>query len=182
MELADIGRIARPVSSRPLDTDSPALEVLTDFNEQAPMMLEQSTPLDRAIDLMKRTHVKLKLVIDSDEAFRGVISLADLLSVKVLRASQATGLGRHELTVANVMIPRSALHAVDYRELEGARIGDLLSTMKNFGERYVLVVDSEDRSIRGMVAASDIARGLHMPIQIGERANTFSDIYAAVRA
>ena len=182
MALADIGLIERPDHSQPLTTDSPALDVLTDFREQQPLMLEQSTPLDEAIELMKRTHEKLKLVIDASETFRGVISLADLLSVKVMRASQVTGLGRRDLTVADVMTPRAALHAVDFRELKSARIGDLLSTMKDFGDRYVLVVDSQLCSIRGMVAASDIARGLHIPVQIGERANTFSDIYNAVRA
>lgn len=180
--LSDIGRIERPDRSRALTPDSPAMAVFTDFREQPPLLLEQSTPLEEAIELMKRTHEKLKLVIDSEETFRGLITLADLLSMKVMRASQATGLSRRELSVAEVMVPRSALHAVNYEDLAAARIGDLLSTMRDYGDRFVLVVDREARSIRGILSAGDIARGLHIPVQIGERANTFSDIYLAVRA
>ncbi len=179
--LADIGLIERPDQSDPLTTDSPALAVLTDFTEQQPLMLEQSTPLDEAIALMKRTHARLKLVIDAKETFRGIISLADLLSLKVMRASQDTGLGRNDLVVGDIMTPRSSLHAVDYSDLARARIGDLLATMKDFGDHYVLVVDGARRSIRGIVSANDISHGLHIPIQIGERANSFSDIYRAVR-
>ncbi|TGD73031.1 CBS domain-containing protein [Mangrovimicrobium sediminis] len=179
--LADIGLIERPDRADPLTTDSPALAVLTDFTEQQPLMLEQSTPLDEAIALMKRTHARLKLVIDARETFRGIISLADLLSLKVMRASQDTGLGRNDLVVGDIMTPRSSLHAVDYGDLARARIGDLLATMQDFGDHYVLVVDGERRSVRGIVAANDISRGLHIPVQIGERANSFSDIYRAVR-
>lgn len=179
--LTQFDTIERPDHSRALTLDYPALEVFTDFRVQQPLMLEQTTPLEEAIELMKRTHEKLKLVIDAGETFRGVISLADLLSVKVLRASQATGLHRRDLTVAEVMTPREALHAVDYRDLAGARIGDLLTTMKNVGDSYILVVESDRRSIRGVLAASDIARGLQIPLHIGARANTFSDIYRVAR-
>ncbi|MFV8819052.1 CBS domain-containing protein [Haliea sp. E17] len=181
VSLKHVDRIERPDYSEPLTTESSALEVLLDFREQQPMMLESSTPLNEAIELMKRTHEKVKLVIDSEETFRGVISLADLLSVKVMKASQSTGMHHHELTVGDVMIPRNTLRAVEYTELCSARVGDLLSTMKNYGDRFVLVVDGKTNSLRGLIGSGAIARGLRIPILIGERANTFSDIYHAVR-
>ena len=179
--LLDTGAIEKPEHREALDLDSPALEILTDFREHYPLMLEQSTPVDEAIEVMKRTHVKLKLVIDTMEVFQGVISLADLQSIKVGEAAHTVGVSRKELTVRQVMTPRDALHAVEYSVLTSARIGDLLETMKGFGDQHLLVVDSAKCCIRGMISAAQIARGLHIPIKISERASSFSQIYRAVR-
>lgn len=180
--LGDVNAVESPQQATPLTADSQALDVFTDFREQRPTMLESATPVAQAIELMKRTHEKLKLVVDADERFRGIISLADLLSVKVMQASQSTGLPRHELSVAEVMTPRQSLRAVDFQSLRQSRIGDLLVTMKNHGDRYVLVVDGEPGALRGLIASSDIARGIEMLVDIRERANSFSDIYKAIRA
>ncbi len=182
VKLDGVATIERPAQGSALSGNSPALEVFADFHKRPPTLLEGSTPVGEAIELMRRTHEKFKLVIDAGESFRGVITLADLLSVKVMKASLSTGLQHSELTVADVMIPRSALRAVDYRELCAARVGDLLATMRNFGDRFIMVVDGDRRSLRGLVSSSEIAQGLQVPIAIGERANSFSDIYQAVRA
>ena len=182
LSLAGISTIERPTDNEHLNLNSPSYEVFTDFNQHIPLMLEQSTSVNDAIALMKRTHVKLKLVIDSRESFRGVISLADLLSVRVMRAAQETGLSRNDLTVAQVMTRREALHAININDLASSRIGDLLATMKNFGDQHVLVVDPGKGSIRGMISASDIARRLHIPVSINARANSFSEVEQAIRA
>ena len=182
LSLADISTIERPTDNEHLNLKSPAYKVFTDFNQHIPLVLEQSTSVNDAIALMKRTHVKLKLVIDSRESFRGVISLTDLLSVRVMRAAQETGLSRNDLTVAQVMTRREALHAININDLASSRIGDLLATMKNFGDQHVLVVDPGKGSIRGMISASDIARRLHIPVSINARANSFSEVYQAIRA
>jgi CBS domain containing-hemolysin-like protein len=129
---------------------------------------------------MKRTHVKLKLVIDSNESFRGVITLGDLMSAKVVQAMEESGLSRFELTVKQVMTPKSALHAIDIRDFELASVGDIVSTMKKYGDQHVLVVDPKRASIRGIVSANEIARRMHAPVIIAERANSFSDIFKAV--
>lgn len=127
--------IERPEHEREHDPDSPATDVLTDFLLARPLMIEQSTPLSTAREMMKRAHVRLKLVIDRDENFKGLISLQDLLSVRVMQATERTGLNLAELTVADVMTPRARLHAIDIRDIQHAAIGDLLVTMKSFGDQ-----------------------------------------------
>lgn len=178
---ANIESIERPHQSETLTLDSPATEVFTDFLQTTPLMLEQSTPVDEAIELMRRSHVKQKLVIDAGESFRGVITLADLLSVKVARACETTGLQRKDLTVADVMTHRSELHGIDVKALRSTRIGDVLATMESFGDEHVLVIDSTTDSVRGIISSTDIARALHNPVKIASRANSFADICKAVR-
>lgn len=179
--LENIEQIDHPEQDHTMDLDSSALSVFTDFRKQAPLMLEQGTSIDEAIETMRRTHVKLKLVIDASESFRGVISMADLLSSRVTRASEETGLKRKDLTVAHVMTRKHQLHAVDLQTLKSARVGDVLATMESFGDQYVLVTDRNTGSLRGIVSATGIARGLHVPVSISARANSFAEIYRAVR-
>jgi CBS domain containing-hemolysin-like protein len=180
LSTASIIEIQQPADIVVPTLHSPAAEVFTDFTRQNPLMLEQTTTIADAREMMKRTHVKLKLVIDSNEAFQGVITLEDLMSAKVVQAMEKTGLSRFELTVKQVMTPRSALHAIDIRDFELASIGDIVATMQKYGDQHVLVVDMKRGSIRGIVSANDIARRMHVPIIINERANSFSDICRAV--
>jgi CBS domain-containing protein len=179
--LAAISRIEKPEVSVPVTVHSPATEVFTDFSVQQPFVLEHSTSIDEAEALMKKTHVRLKLVVDARDAFKGVVSLADLLSVKVMQAVKRTGLERSELTVESVMTKKDGMLAIDITSLKAARIGDLLLTMQSFGDQHVLVVDGAGGSIRGLVSASDIARRLNVPVTISERAHSFAQIYQAVR-
>ena len=174
--------IDRPDQDKQLTLDSPAREVFTDFRQDSPLMLEQSTTVNAAIDMMHRSHVKQKLVIDANESFRGVITLADLMSVKVAQASEATGLQRDDLTIADVMTRRSRLQAIDVKSVRTAKIGDILATLESLGDQHVLVIDRETESVRGIISATDIARALHDPIKINKRANSFAEIVNAIRA
>ena len=182
LPVTDFEEIESPEDGREHDANSPATDVLTDFLRARPLMIEQNTDLETAREMMKRAHVRLKLVIDRHEHFKGLISLLDLLSVRVMQAAERTGLRPAELTVADVMTPRARLHAIDIRQIEHATIGDLLLTMQSYGDQHVLVVDSARQRIRGIVSSSDIARILHVPVDIAERACSFAEIYAAVRA
>ena len=179
--LANVHNILCPARNKSIDLHSPALEVFTDFNTTWPLMIEQGTGIEAAREAMKRTHVRLHLVIDQDEHFKGIITLSDLLSVKVMRARVRTGLGVDDLGVVDVMTRREALHAIEYKLFCNARVGDILATMETYGHQHALVVDSEHDQVRGIVSSSDIARALHVPVNINERATSFSDIYQAMR-
>lgn len=181
--LGQVEEIQRPLTDdREVSLNSSAREVFTDFTLEPPFMLEESTPVNQAIEMMQREHVRRKLVIDSKERLRGVVSLADLMSSKVIRAIEATGLKRDDLTIASVMVHKDSLQGIELKEFEHARIGDLLRTMKQFGEEHLLVVDGTHQRLCGIVSTTDIARKLHQAVTIDERATTFSEIYSSIRA
>lgn len=172
--------IQRPSDVNELTLRSPALEVLTDFTRQQPLMLEQSTSIDDAREIMRRTHTRMFLVIDAQESFRGVISLDDLLSEKVMKKMGVSRLQRHELTVEFVMTPRNRLQTIDLKLFQMATVGDVLARMHKYGERHLIVAETQTASIRGVVSAHSIARRMHSPVVINERALLFSDIYDAI--
>ncbi len=181
--LGKIEDIQRPIAGdAEVGLDSSAREVFTDFNLEHPFMLEESTTVNNAIEMMQREHVRRKLVIDRNERLRGVVSLSDLMSAKVIKALEATGLKRDDLTIASVMVHKDTLQAVELKEFEHARIGDVLMTMKQFGEEHLLVVDAANDRLCGIVSTTDIARKLHQAVTIDERATTFSEIYKSIRA
>ena len=172
--------IQRPSTLSELTLQSPALEVLTDFTRQQPMILEQYTSIDDAQEIMRRTHTKMFLVIDAQESFRGLISLDDLVSEKVMTKMGVSRLRRDELTVEFVMTPRNRLHAIDCKIFQMATIGDVLARMQKYGEQHMIVVETRSESVRGVVSAHGIARRMHTPVVINERAVLFSDIYNAM--
>ena len=180
--LFDIDKIQRPEEQEDINLDSSAFEVFTDFRIELPFMLEQSVSIGDATLMLQRAHVRRKLVIDANEQFRGVISLADLLSSKVMRTIESTGLKREDMTIGDVMIRKEDLQAIEFKEFQHAKIGDILMIMKQFGEEHVLVIECENRSIRGIVSSTDIARKLHQTVNIEERANSFSEIYQVLRS
>lgn len=172
--------IQRPSTISELTLQSPAIEVLTDFTQQQPLILEQNTSIDDAREIMRRTHTKMFLVVDAQEYFRGVISMDDLVSEKVMTKMGVSRLRRDELTVEFVMTPRNRLHAIDFKVFQMATIGDVLERMQKYGEQQMIVVESRSESIRGIVSAHGIARRMHTPVVINERATLFSDIYKAM--
>jgi len=172
--------IQRPSTLSELTLQSRAIEVLTDFTRQQPMILEQNTSINDAREIMRRTHTKMFLVVDAQESFRGVISLDDLVSEKVMTKMDVSQLRGDELTVEFVMTPRNRLHAIDFKVFQLATIGDVLARMHKYGEQHMIVVDTRSESVRGIVSAHGIARRMHTPVVINERAVLFSDICKAM--
>ncbi len=180
-EMGQVNDIQRAVDHVELNMDSPALAVFTDFEVQRPLMLEQSVPVDEALDMMRKSHVKLKIVIDQDEHFKGVISVTDLSSSKVMSVAVEDQISRDQVTVKSVMTDKDALHAIDIEDFRHASIGDVMTTMQHFGEQHTLVVDFERQCLVGIVSAADIARRLHIDLPVTERATSFADIYRTVK-
>lgn len=174
-DVNNIDHLITPLESFEITLDSPALDIFTDFQKTDPLVIEDSLDVVTAEDLMKKTHVRLKLVLNGEE-FVGTLAYGDLIGEKMMALSHHTP--RNQILVSDVMTPRSQLKAIAFNDLKRAKIRDVLETLKNEGKQHFLVVE-EERYIRGILSASDIARRLHVPIDI-TRVSTFIDIYKAL--
>ncbi|MEP0074011.1 MAG: CBS domain-containing protein, partial [Marinomonas sp.] len=67
-----------PAVSEDITIYSPALSVFTDFDKAGPRVIEANTRADVLVKLMKKEHVRMKIVVDEDNHFVGIISLEDL--------------------------------------------------------------------------------------------------------
>lgn len=159
--------------------ETPAIAVATDFKIKRPALLEGDVSIDQALAIMRKSHVRSVLVIDGNEHFLGLLTLADLESRKVLSTAEAMNLKRADLTAADLMTPKQKLFGMPYVEIVRARIGDLLKTLNSLGTQHVLLTDDEQH-IRGIISATEVARMLHVDIDITAKATSFAQIYDVV--
>jgi CBS domain containing-hemolysin-like protein len=158
-----------------IDLKSPALAIFTDFKAYKPPVVESDV---KALDLehwMRVEHVRLKIVVDRHDHFRGVIGLDDLSERQFLKRL-TKGVRREDLPVTDFMQPKSHLKAFDFAELEHATVADVVAALKDSGMKYCLVIDREQHEIRGIIISNDIAARLQLPLEMF-RGHAFSDIY-----
>jgi len=175
LSLRDYTKLSTPEIDN-LSLESPAINVVTNFESTRPLALELDVGINDALLMMKKAHVRSVIVMDGAEKFRGIISVSDLESRKVLSTAQSQGLRRDDLTIGDVMTPSEKLAGLSMQQISGSCIGDILKTLQDVGSQHMLVVKPEDRQIGGIISASDIARKLHIPVAITERATSFREI------
>ena len=174
-----VAHMVQPDEFNDLDISSPAIEFFTDFKKHRPITIAGSILATGVEQLMLKAHVRMKLVVDSDNEFIGTISTEDLSEQKFM-IRVANGERLNEITVSDMMCSRQSILALDIEHLERSNISDIIETLQRSGQQHCLVVDRSHDHIRGLISASDIARRLHMPIKI-ERVPTFVDIFRSVR-
>jgi hypothetical protein len=133
-------------------------------------------------------------VIDVRDTVLGVLTATDVLGEKAMRVSVERGAKRSELIVADLMTPAERVEVIALEDLQAARVGHLLETLRRAGRQHALVVDHDSAAgaaplappvrramVRGIVSLSQLARqlGLLLP-QAGEVARTFAEIEAAL--
>jgi len=190
---AGFRRPTQPPSGR-VSLESPALEVMTDLARTTPATIRPQAPLAGANQFMITRGVRLLLVVDDLEIVLGVITANDLLGERPMLAATGRGVWRDELTVADVMTPVERVEVIELAEVERARVGHVLETLRRAGRQHVLVVDfdvlpprrpldagAKRAMVRGIFSISQIARQLGVSVPAGgEVALTFSEIEAAL--
>jgi hypothetical protein len=175
--------------------EAPAVQVMTDLSRVTPGTIRPQAPLAGANQFMITRGVRLLLVTDEQENVLGVITASDILSERPMRTAIERGLRRDELTVADVMTPAERVEVIDYADVQAARVGHVLETLRRAGRQHALVVDSDERParrplepptrrtmVRGIFSISQVARQLGVAVEPGaEVARTFSEIESAIK-
>jgi CBS domain-containing protein len=191
---AGFRRPVQPPAAR-VSAESPAVHVMTDLSRVAPATIRPQAPLAGANQFMITRGVRLLLVIDDHENVLGLITATDILSEKPMRAAIDRGVRRDELTVADVMTPAEVVEVIALADVEGARVGHVLETLRRAGRQHALVVDYDEipsgrpltppghrTMVRGIFSISQIARQLGVAVPAaGEVARTFSEIESAIK-
>ena len=174
-----IDHIVTPENYEHLTLDSSAVEIFTDFREFHPLVVDSDTKAVEAKFLMEKSHVNLKIVLNSEMRLCGVVGLDDL-SEQRLVTEVSKGKTREDILVTDIMLPRADMMAFDYHEVRRSSVQHILSTLKHNNLQYCLVVDHEAHEIRGIISANEIARKLNIPLLMNPPAGTFSEIFSAL--
>ncbi|GIU17186.1 hypothetical protein TUM4261_36510 [Shewanella sp. c952] len=158
--------------------DSPALDVFTDFDVARPIVVDASTSALETGEIMEKTHANMRLVVDKNDKFLGVITLHELSELNMLLTAKKLNHTIEELLVTDVMVNREDLQAFDYEQITTAKVSDIVRILKENSLHHMLVIDHQQHHIRGLIAASDLAKKLSMPIEIHQRPS-FSQIFSS---
>jgi CBS domain-containing protein len=195
-ELGDGAGFRRPTqlhASR-VDLESPAIGAMTDLARASPATIRPQAPIGGANQFMIARGVRLLLVVDDHENVLGVLTATDILGERGMQVAIERRTKRDELNVADLMTPASGVEVLALSDVEGARVGHVLETLRRSGRQHALVVDQEvipargalDKPlrramVRGIFSLSQIARQLGVAVQTGgEVARTFSEIESAL--
>jgi CBS-domain-containing membrane protein len=161
--------------------EDPAPNVMTDFKWVTAIIILSGDSVEEAHRRMIQRGVRLLLVVDQNRQVVGVITATDILGEKPMQAVSQRGIRREELVVRDVMTPQERLEVMDIADVRAARVGHIVSTLRQSGRQHALVVerDSARRAlVRGVFSATQIARQLGVAIPTSEIALTFSEIEA----
>lgn len=156
--------------------DSSALEIFTDFDVSRPIIVDASTSAVETAKIMEKTHAYMRLVVDKHDKFLGIITQQELSHHNLLLTAKKLTLTIDELLVTEVMVPREDLQAFDYHQIATAKVSDIVRLLQENSLHHMLVIDQDLHHIRGLIAASDLARKLNQPIEIHKRPS-FSQIF-----
>ena len=190
---AGFRRPTQPHASR-VDLESPAIAAMTDLARASPATIRPQAPIGGANQFMIARGVRLLLVVDDHENVLGVLTATDILGERGMQVAIERRTKRDELNVADLMTPASGVEVLALSDVEGARVGHVLETLRRSGRQHALVVDQEvipargalDKPlrramVRGIFSLSQIARQLGVAVQTGgEVARTFSEIESAL--
>lgn len=182
--LEGVNHIVNPSHlSQPGNLRSPAMDVMTDFEQVSPVQINDGASLDDANEYMKSQHVRLLFATDADGQLSGIISAADIAGDKPLSTMEQSGISRDEIQVRHIMLKRIHIQALTYEQIKGAKIGDVMLTLKGSGDQHVLIIDESlagVKRVRGIISASDISRYLRIGFDVMYQAKSFADIERVV--
>lgn len=158
---------------------SPALDIFTDFSKVAPMVIESDCLAIEIREIMKKEHVRMKIVVDTHNLFLGLLPLSCLTDENINRKIINDGFTKDNLYVKHCMLEKSQLQSLDYHELTTATIGDVIESLKHIGNRHCIVVEHDNHHIRGIISAGDISRALNIEVSTGT-GSTFLDVFNAI--
>lgn len=163
----------------------PASLVLTDFKVVTAYTIFPLETIEDARAKMIHRGVRMLLVVDDQNQILGLITANDLSSERPMQVVQTQGIRHSDVMVKDIMTPREKLEVLCMENLVGARVGNILATLRAHGRQHALVVErSDDRSqiLRGMFSATLIARLLGTQLDHAGVGRTFAEISAELAA
>lgn len=169
-----------PSPTAAVTLDSPALDVMTDLTQVRAATTHPTTTLRQAEQIMIHQGVRMLFVVSEMPSLEGLVTTTDLYGDRPMRAVQQRNLRHEDLCVTDVMTPLSMLDAIDYRLLKGARVSNLIATLRKHGRNHLLVIESAcgqiPERVRGVISRAQIERQLGSVVEVPEFAHSFAEM------
>ncbi|MCW8829817.1 MAG: CBS domain-containing protein [Gammaproteobacteria bacterium] len=165
--------------------DSPATDVMTDFTKVSAITMGPCATIEAAEQRMIASSVRLLLVTDQANAILGIITSTDLQGDRPVKYLQEVGGKREDIYLRDIMTPADRIEVLYMVDVENARVGHIVETLKRVGRQHALVIDLDDdrqQVVRGLFSTKQISKQLGINIDPTEVAKTFAELEAALTA
>jgi len=182
-------RLQAPTPELRVRANSPATDVMTDLSRVPAVTIPATATVDEAHRSMIEQRVRALFVVDDARDILGILTSTDVLGEKPIQIAHRRGVLHVDVVVREVMTPADLLEALELRDVQQARVGDIVETLKASGRQHALVIESSAaqassvHTVRGMFSLTQIARQLGLPPHVRhDVARTFAEIEAAIGA
>ena len=179
-------KLALPATAQPVRLDSPAIVVMTDLRRIDAASIDEAASIDAANRTMMNRRVRALFVVDDTRQILGIVTATDILGERPIQFAQSRGIRHGEVSVRDIMTTADRLELLDIRDIERARVGDLVATLRVAGRQHALAVETRpdathQKTVCGIFSLTQIARQLGIPPQqTHDIARTFAEIEAAI--
>ncbi len=162
--------------------DDPAIHVMTDLRKIPAVTLIENATLDQANNRMIARGVRLLFVMNCHFQIVGLVTATDLLGEKPMQFIQKNGGTRFDIMVRDIMTPQDRLEVLDMKDVEGAKVGHVVATLRKSGRQHALVVENIEgqQYVRGLFSTSQLSRQLGQELHGVQPAQTFAEIKASL--
>jgi len=165
--------------ARRVTLEDPASEVMTDFRRVRAITVPATMSMDYAFERMRTNHIHLLLVSDERNAVLGLITSTDIEGERPLIQMALLGMRREQLSVADIMTPREEIEVIEMEDVERARVGHVVATLKAVGRQHAKVIARDEYGapiVRGLFAVSQLNRQLGESIATTAIARSFAEV------
>lgn len=178
-------RVASPAPPKSVTLTSPAIDVMTDLRYIPAAVIELHMTMEVANTYMMQRGVRSLLVLNQEDILVGIITATDILGEKPLRFIQERRVRHNEILVSDIMTPLDQLEAVSIRNVEHARVGDVIASLLDTGRQHAWVIENGadgKPAVCGIFSLTQIEKQLGVAIPSMEVAKTFTEIEAMLIA
>jgi CBS domain-containing protein len=149
------------------DPCDPALTVMTDFRERAPVSVAHTAMIDDALEHMKHTGVRCAFAIDAQTSVvLGLVTAYDIAGEKPMQYMLSRALRQRAVLVRDIMQEISSCRVADIKQIESATVGAVSNMFIGNRLTHVPVVETGEtgeQRLRGLLSAAKVKRLLSRP-------------------
>ncbi len=167
---------------RSVDSDSPALKVMTDLSQSRLVTVRAGAGLDEALDLMIRAGVRMLMVIDDRQRIVGLVTSRDINGEKPIHFASEQRVTRDTIQIADIMTAKSHMEVLQFADVERAHVGDIIQTLRESARQHAVVVQQnpggDEMLLRGLFSITQIGRQLGIEIEPSGAVQSFAELEA----
>lgn len=172
-------RVFQPTLPKQIMLESLAFEVMTDLRSTHIAIIAPDMTIELANAYMMQRGVRLLFVLNQNSTLEGIITATDILGEKPLRFIQERRVKHCDILVSDIMTPVDKLEAIPIEEVEHAKVGNIVASLRDSGRLHTLVTENcADGSpiICGIFSLTQIEKQLGAAIVPTAVAKTFAEI------